>query len=322
MISFIKKLSLALSLLLTGYASYSHGDANSSLCMENSCCCPCEPQCGQGFISADLLYWRAFQDGLDICIPTDVSNNVLPDGRIISTFVGKGKDPRFEWNPGFRIGAGYKFACSNWDLGVLWTHFNSKAHRSLCNENSLKWKIDLDVVDLLIAYQYNCNSCFTFRPYIGVRGARIDQKLRLGELPNSTTFAIAGENLVGTDNKHKFIGVGPLAGLEADLDIGCGFSVYMNGAVSWLYGHNDVRLTNSLATVDVIDFCSIKNEISSTLLGADASLGVRWQTCFCTNKQFYLQFGYEHHRYFDYSRIGKCGDLSFDGVQLGLGVGY
>lgn len=322
MTPFIKKINLGLSLLLTVATGYSYGNMDRYFYTENSCCCPCQPQGGQGFIGIDLLYWRAFQNGLDTCIPIDASDTVLSDGRIISTFEGKGKDPRFEWNPGFRIGGGYEFACSNWDVGALWTHFNSKAHGSLCNENKTRWNIDLDVLDLLVAYQCDFNSCFSLRPYLGLRGARIDEKLRLGGFPDSTTFAIAGENLIGTHNKHKFIGVGPLFGLEADLEVACDFSLYVNGAVSWLYGCNHVRLTNSAATVDVIDFCNIKNKVNSTLMVADASFGVRWHTCICTDKQVFLQLGYEHHSYFDYSRIGKCGDLSFDGLNFGAGIGF
>lgn len=322
MTPFIKKINLAFGLFCTISTGYCYADMNAKACVENPCYCPCQPPRGQGFIGAELLYWRAFQEGMDICIPTEVSDTLLSDGRIISTFEGRGKDPNFEWNPGFRIGAGYEFACSNWDVGALWTHFNSKAHRSLCDENKLKWHINLDVIDLIVAYQSDFNSCFSLRPYLGVRVARIDQKLRLGGIPNPTNFATFGENLFGTHNKHNFVGVGPLFGFEVDLQVACGFGLYANGAISWLYGKNDVRLTHSTATIDVIDFCSIKNKTISTLMAADASFGIRWQTCFCDNKQFFVQLGYEHHRYFDYSRIGKCGDLSFDGLNLGMGVGF
>lgn len=321
MTSFIKKFNLALSLFLVGFSGYSYSDVYSS-CEENTCCNPCPQQCGHGFISADLLYWRAQQDGLDTCIPTNSSDTVLADGRIISTFEGESRDPKFKWDPGFRIGAGYEFACSNWEIGAFWTHFNSKAHGSQDRQNGLRWNIHLDVADLLMAYRYDCYSCFTFRPYVGIRFARLDQKLRIGDSPDATTFAVFDDNLVGVDNKHKFTGFGPLAGLEIDVKVCGGFSVYVNGAVSWLYGRNDVRLTNSTSTVDVIDFCHINKKTNSTLLAADAGIGVRWMTCFCTNKQFFLELGYEHHSFFDFNRIGDCGDLNFDGVQFGLGFGY
>lgn len=321
MTPFIKKINLALGLLWTASTGYSYADVNATTCTEIPCCCPCPPK-GQIFIGAEVLYWRAFQDGLDQCVPTGASDTVLPDGRIISTFEGRGRDPSFEWNPGFRIAAGYEFACSNWDVGAFWTHFNSRAHRSLSDEERLRWHVNLDVIDLLAAYQYDFDSCFSLRPYLGVRVARIDQRLRLGGVPNSTTFAPAGESLFATDNKQNFTGVGPLVGLEVDFQVACGFSLFVNGAVSWLYGSNDARLTNSIATVDVIDFSNIKNKTHSTLMATDASFGIRWQTCFCNDTQLFIQLAYEHHRYFDYSRIGKCGDLSFDGFSLGVGIGF
>lgn len=318
---FIKKINLMFGLFLTVTSSYSYAELNAYACEENDYCCPCESVCGHGFIGAELLYWRPYQNGLDRCVPTDVSDTVLSDGRIISSFRGKGRDPQFDWNPGFRIGAGYELPCSNWDVGVLWTHYNSKAHRSFSSTNRLHWNIDLDVVDLLVAYQSDFSSCFSLRPYLGIKIARIDQKLRVGGRPSSTTFAAADQTLFGTDNKQNFTGVGPLFGLEVGQEVGCGFSVFLNGAVSWLYGNNNVRLINSIATDDVIDYSNIRNRNYSTLMAADASFGVRWQTCLC-NKDVSFQLSYEHHRYFDYSRFGSCGDLGFDGLSLGIGVGY
>lgn len=321
MTQFKKKFKLVLGLLWIIPTGNCFADMmNANPCIENSCCYPC--QIGHLSLGAELLYWRAFQDGLDICIPTDISNTVLSDGRIISTFKGKSKDPSFEWNPGFRIGADYEFICTNWDIGILWTHFNSRAHRSLADENNLRWHINFDVIDLLVAYQSDFNSCFSLRPYLGVRAARIDQKLRLGERPNSTNFAISSENIFGTNYRHNLIGIGPLFGVEIDFRVGYGFSLYANGAISWLYGRNHVKLTHSIATTDVIDYCSINNNTNSNVMGVDAFLGIRWQTCFCSNNEFFLQFGFEHHRYFDYSRFGRCGDLSFDGLSFGIGLGF
>lgn len=320
---FTKKINFILSLLLlTTSVGYSNEEFDCSPCTENVPCCPCTPVCGKGFVVAGLLVWRAHLDGLDTCVPISTSDTILPDGRIISTFQGEGRDPRFNWNAGFRLGAGYAFANSQWDVGAFWTHFNSKARGSHDNDNGFRWNIDLDVVDITTAYQYNCNSCFALRPYIGIRGVRIEQKVRYGASPNATTFAIAGSSLFDRDNKQKFEGLGPLFGLEANLNVGCGFSVYVNGAVSWLYGRNNARLIDSTATVDVIDYCDIHNKTNTTLTAADASLGVRWQTCFCTDKQLYLQLGFEHHSYYNFDRLCDSGDLNFDGLQLGVGIGF
>jgi len=321
MSTLVKKLKFALNLFLTTAIGYTYADPAFLCDGEQTSCCVCQPKCGQGFITAEFLYWRPHLDGLDLCIPGNASDTVLPDGRIISIFRGKERDPKFEWNPGFRIGAGYSYGCNQWDIGAFWTHFNSKAHGSQFNNKS-RWNIDLDVLDFVTGYQCCLNACWTLRPYVGIRGARIDQKLHQGGLPNFTVFSILDDNLIGINNKQKFEGIGPLFGLEADVSIGRGFSLYINGAVSWLYGRNRIQLIDSLATTDVIDYCHTDKKTNSILTATDASLGVRWATCFCSDKHFYLQLGFEHHNYYSYDRIGDHGDLSFDGIQLGAGVQF
>jgi hypothetical protein len=79
MTPFIKKINLVLGLLWSVSTVYSYANVDSTTCQEDPYCCYCEPPKGHGFIGAELLYWRAFQDGLDVCIPTDVSDTVLSD---------------------------------------------------------------------------------------------------------------------------------------------------------------------------------------------------------------------------------------------------
>ena len=106
----LRKIQLTVTFLLVATVGYAYGDcAMESSCVENENCFSCEPSCrGKGFISAELLYWRAFQSGLDVCVPREVSERVTDSGRIISRFRGKGRNPHFKWNPGFRIAAGYE----------------------------------------------------------------------------------------------------------------------------------------------------------------------------------------------------------------------
>lgn len=164
-------------------------------------------------------------------------------------------------------------------------------------------------------------------PYLlfgGIRGARIDQKHHIHEFPSSEAAAIANDLIaIRTHNKEKFFGVGPLIGLEADWNIGCNFSLYASADVSWLYGNFHVRLAEADVFLDAANFSKIKKHLNASLAGADAAIGVRWQTCICKNTQLFLQLGLEHHRYFDYNRIGDCcGDLSFDGVNFSAAVKF
>ena len=297
------------SLVYKGKYAYGENEEHySSMSDEWECCSCCELTCcGRAFIGGELLYWRAFESGLDTCVPTAVSDST--SGSVVtSTFYGKGKDLRFKWRPGFRIGAGYESACNCWDVGATWTYFHSKAQ----NGSGFKWNINLDVVDLLAGYECGCDSCYAMRPFVGVRGARIDQKLRI---QSSTDGSV-----VNNSNRQNFWGVGPLVGLGGDLSLGCGFSLYASGSISWLYGNFHLKAINSDSTVDTVDFCSVRKHLDASVGSADLALGIRWQTCWC-NTEWVLQCGLEHHGYFDYNRICN-GDLSFDGVNFSVAIGF
>ncbi len=276
--------------------------------MDDCDCCP-QVCCGRGFICADLLYWRAFQGGLDICVPTEVTDTTSGGGLVTSTFRGKGRDPHFNWRPGFRVGIGYVSAYDEWDVGAIWTYFHSHAQRG----DQVRWNIDFGIVDVLAGYRVRLSPCFTLRPFAGLRGARINQKLRI----QSSTLDL----IVDNNSKQNFWGLGPLLGLEADWGLGCGFSLYSNGSISWLYGNSHLKLIESDTSTDAINYCDVRKHLNATLVSADVGVGVRWQTCLCQNRLLVLQCGLEHHHYFDYNRICD-GDLSFDGINFSAGIEF
>lgn len=313
MIDFIKKMFTWMAVLLISSIGHIAGYCEDSCSSQPVCC-------GQAFISADFLYWRAFESGLDTCSPSEVFDIVTADDTVISIFHGKGRSPNFNWDPGFRIGAGYEFARSKWDIAAFWTHFQS--HTRGNHGNRPRWNIDLDVIDAIAAYDFNFDSCFNLWPFIGLRAVQIDQKLRHGK-QHHFTLAL-NDDLITFDrgNKEKFQGIGPLMGLEADWNIGCSFSFYFMGSISWLYGNYNIRLIELDEEIDALDFFQLRKNLDASLAVADVGLGIRWQKCFCNDMRLVLQLGLEHHRYFDFNRIGGYGDLSFDGVNLSAGIEF
>lgn len=281
--------------------------------------CSCQPECcGKGFISAELLYWRTFETGLDRCIPVEISDTITSDGQVISRFRGKARDPHFKWNPGFRIGAGYEFACSRWDVDASWSHLHAHSHSFNSNEIDGRWNIDLDVFDIMAGYEADLGSCFSLRPFAGLRSARINQKIHIREFSNIFT-----ENELITlneSNKENFWGVGPLIGLQAGWDMGCGFSLYASASLSLLYGRFDVHLFQTDKSIDSLDQCKLGKHLDASINVADVALGIQWKTCYC-DKWLVFQLGLEHHRYFDYNRFCE-GDLSFDGVNFSAGIEF
>lgn len=229
------------------------------------------------------------------------------DGFVLSEFSGRGRDLHYKWDPGYRVGACYEFASGEWDVAASWTHFHSKANGS----GHRKWTINLDVVDVTTGYEPECGLCFDIRPFLGVRGAKIDQKLHSGHRRGSHKHF-----------KEEFEGIGPLLGLGLDWEIGCNFSLYVKASAAWLYGNFHVKTFESTELVHARNVCKLRKHLDANIAAGDAEIGLRWETCFCKTKRFFLQLGLEHHRYFNFNRIGCYGDLSFDGANVGLGIGF
>src|ERR1700722_3195219 len=131
--TFIRKIHLTVALLLISSIGNAYGNwGNGLACGESSdCCSPCQSLCfGTSFISADVLYWRAFESGLDDCFPIETSDDITSNNFVVSRFKGKGHNPHFNWDPGFRIGIGSSLEGCQWGLAAFWTHFHSHADRS------------------------------------------------------------------------------------------------------------------------------------------------------------------------------------------------
>lgn len=339
----LRKIYAALTALVIAGVGPVHGD--SPACAGQEVCCTPKSSC-KGFISAEVLYWRAFQDGLDCgCGDADIVDVVNADGTIRSTLVSHGKSPNFEWGPGYRIGAGYELGC--WDVGVFYTSFHSRHHKRNHHNNNVnltnlghpfRWKLNYQVVDLLIGREFNSECCFYFRPFAGLRGVQIHQKLRTHSISaqegingSSESFSSSFDNnaivpftsftTIQSHSKQRYRGIGPILGLDAEWNVGCGFSIYGSAAISILYG----RFKNHAFATQVFEngsnICIDKHRNNSTQSVLDAALGIRWTQCLC-NMEIIYQVGWEHHRYFNHNHIGGYGDLSFDGANFGAAVAF
>ncbi|MDP1834709.1 MAG: Lpg1974 family pore-forming outer membrane protein [Chlamydiales bacterium] len=234
--------------------------------LEQSCAVePCsECCCGTRFLTTDLLFWRGFEGGLDDCVPTLVSDTV--DGSIVtSTFRGRGQEPHFKWAPGIRVGIGYDSG-DEWDYGAYYTYFHSQSKGPTVN--NYLWNINFDLLDVVAGYESDLSCSFALRPFAGLRGASINQKLRISDFSAEATSIM--------DNDQKFFGIGPLLGLEANWDIGCGFRLFASGSLSWLYGNFDVTLKESGTTVDTVTSCNVTKHLDASVNSVDAAIGVRW----------------------------------------------
>jgi hypothetical protein len=337
---FINKLHVAITVLLLTAVNLAYGNTSTNEECEDSCSSS-SPCCVRGFISADFLYWRIHQGGFACgCVPGEINNFVNEEGNVISKFRGDSKDPHFKWNAGFRIGTGYEFVNQSWDIAAYWTHFHTHIHDQH-QPNQFRWKLDYEVIDVLLGRKF-CLESFTIRPFIGVRAAQIEQKVKSTFLVTYHTFfntssfssfsSSSSENLTNSpisdfllakeNNKEKFRGVGPLIGIEADWYLGCGCRLYACASVSNLYGHFNISFNGFNTFLNGTNTCDKNAHLHSCQISTDAVLGIRWQQCFCDNMQLMFQLALEHHRYFNHNHLGSYGDLCLDGISFSSGVSF
>lgn len=328
---FSKKVQSAITsfaFLVSPLAGYAEGPIASPC--EQDCCTTepcCTESCGNLFVSADLLYWRASVNGLTSVCDNATITETEENGLIISRLKGKAKDPHFNWNPGYRIGLGYAPECRQWFLGAYWTHFNSNSHRNGGRHRKLHWKIDFDVIDVLAGYKFNLAPCFDLWLFGGLRGAMIDQRLKTNfhdSRSSDSIFSLESSSSTFASHsraKEKFRGIGPLVGVEGEWGIGCNFSLYADASVGFLFGSFHVRSRNQEVFETGINFNHTTRSSQSCQTVVDAGVGIRWYKCFC-DRLFLLQLGLEHHCYYNQNQFCGYGDLSFDGANLTLGFGY
>lgn len=276
---------------------------------------PCMIPVGNFQIYGDYLYWKVSQDQMQYAA-------VLPGGiqQIIQDFQTQESsvrvseklkiiDPKFDFQSGFRIGLGYIFPCSNWDVQLAWTSIHEKTHSQVSNRDQgiiplampvssifgfinrdpalfgfgskakSNWHFEFDVIDLEIGRNCACSDQLVLRPYVGLKMASIRQKQHIDYFG----FSVDGTS-IGLANKKKndFQGIGPSFGV----DFGWGFcsnwslSGSLSGAL--LCGKLDVK-ERPVADVgpNSITFelkNSKKNRVRSVVA---ANLGIDWATCIC-----------------------------------------
>lgn len=327
-----------------GSYTYASGPGSFGNC--GPVCCPtntCNPcGCGDWFVDVDVLYWKACEGGLmygSVTEETELDTTTAT----FDHFDTKKKNPHHRWDVGVRVGLGYHFACECYDAAVYWTHFDTDAHghwgdcsdfnrwftpawsgvdtHGLLGGNrdngtnpvshaSAHWKLRLNLLDAEIGRSFCVNSCLSLRPYVGVRGAFIDQNYKLEYVSSRD---VSGQEVCSpTDEFHlksDFEGAGIRIGMDTDYNLGCGVSLFGDLAASLLWGETEVKTKEKYTfgvfpgSTDVI-FMSQKDRDCGSRAITDASLGLRWQQC-CCNKVITLEFAWEHHFFFNNNDFEK-----------------
>jgi len=298
------------------------------------------------------LYWQAREEGLDYMI----KNN---DG---ATFINCGSVQRadFNWNGGFRVGAGYCNPCCPMGFNAYYTRFTtsgcdtvkatapsalfpvwSNPSTNVITEQEAQARVclALNMFDAQLSTVFHPNDCVAIMPILGLRYARINQRFTINANGGQSFGPVAFVLDDAIAMKNNFWGVGPKVGINSTWGSWCGLSIFGAMDLALLYGRFDITQKETIAFTDDVPattFLDIKcNRFYLTRANLGLILGVQWERNVCGCYDFGLSAGWEQHYFFGQNQLMRFsddinpgsntavqGDLSIQGLTVAVSLGF
>lgn len=308
---------------------------------------------GSSFVSFNLLHWQVREGGDD-----DVGELISPVGTANPTVILL--NAPFKWNTGFRLGGGY-LSPEQWDSVIYFTSYRTKAVNQVSapgqvyapyignffqnntngknngpfyNASNLRWTIDYKIFDLELGRSFMIDNILTLRPFVGLKGGTINQRINTGwQGPNTlvakvpvpiTSFNAATENLT-----NYFTGIGPSFGLNTTWPIvkfsQGSFNLVGDFSAAFLWGlwrFSDRYQTDGPYAVTVT-----VDDVNGAAPMTRAYVGLEWIRSF-SEKAITLSLGYEAQIWFDQIQFnslnsGRLNDImSLQGCVLNFSVNF
>ncbi len=302
---------------------------------------------GDWVISVAPLYWNAHQDGMEYAIDNSVKNpgvfqNIKDLDKILelnNLIDAKYETPDFKWDFGFKVDLGYNTTCDGWDFGVVWTWYRGKANDHIeaeiddnhtliplwsaypfpfgfityATDIETHWKLQLNLIDIELGREYWTSKYLSFRPFIGLRIAFIEQNFEIqhkggswAEITSDEVPALNDE--VDLDNDFK--GVGLRAGFDTVWNFGCGWGLYGNLAASIVYGkfslEHDEEIRRASSPFIKTKILETEESLHASRAMLDFALGIQWASLFCDCQYgFTVQLGFEQHLFFHQNQLWR-----------------
>lgn len=290
---------------------------------------------GKFHVSGDVLFWFASEETHAIW-GNVLSAEVKSDG-IFTTFEGKGAS--FDWNYGFRMGAGYCFARDDWDTTFNWTWYASQSRSTipmkdqvifpqffggfingdLADRAKLDWKLRFSMFDWDLGRSFSVSRSLVIRPFLGIKGGWINQSLdsKWHTYSRSVDGVFVPEDYEAKESvENNFWGLGSFGGVNTKWKLGHSngqyFSLCGDFSLATLYGRWITKDTYKNPTPRKIS-TNIKNSDLGALM-CRGFLGVGWDTDFNQGPfHFGVRAGYEMQVWFNQLRIATFQQLRLHG---------
>lgn len=283
------------------------------------------------FVQVDALYFQAQENGVHYATKNE---------RVLN--------PDFKYRFGGRIEVGIDLHHDCWQLMLQFLHYHARTrqvksggqffptwtHPSMAPSGFVDsvynmWRLHMGLGDINLTRPFFVSDCLEVSPYFGLRYSEIRQKLRI--------YYQGGTLFPGTEDvifmKNKFWGVGPMGGIEALWSFNSWLGIFSRGACSLTFGKLYVHQDEGVSeTNPQLTFFDQYNQARCIL---DMAIGLDFRFCTECCVTFYGRIGWEIYLLFGQNQLARFlsneglgkfvtnqGDLSIQGLSLGLGISF
>ena len=298
-------------------------------------------------VSVDVFIWKASLGGTDFAYTNNSGVGIPIEGEV--------KYNNFDFDWGFRVGAGYKFEHDSWEALADYTYFRTnQSNRShvgspatvvplrglgAWNDNLIRTveyaysasKISLDNVDLMLARHYYVSKDLCFMPNFGLKSTWMNLHQKMVYEGGDIT----APSILEVEDYNKFWGIGPQAGIDSKWYLCNGFSIFGNASASLLWGYYKVAHEEMLSVDPSDDNVYIRAPLHRFSPNMQLALGFAYDQYLNDKKQHIsATLGWETIYYFrvnqminvtddDYQRFDRFSeDVSFQGATLHLRLDF
>ncbi len=301
-------------------------------------------------VMGEAMFMRPSTSELDFAIEDSAGAKIVGPAEVVSVDT--------DYEPGFRVGAGYGFAGTGVDAKVVWSHLDADFSESAvapaggrlqatqstrgtlqdADSASATVDFDYDVVDLEVGQTFQAGgSSVDVRLFGGVRYANIDQARDI--FYEGGDFDRGGPATgVRVSSTIDFVGAGPRIGVGAAWNVGHGFSLFGQTAGSLVVGNFDTSLFETNDSVGTPVAVDVTQDFNTRVIPvAEISLGAGWKRQFSLGL-LTLRGGYQLENWFNvvdfpdftkkpvvqeaFFNSGNTTDMSLDGFFFQGNLGF
>lgn len=307
--------------------------------------------------TGEFLCWKAEQQGLEIGLqsPNFTDNPPLPDGSASKGVFGSIANLKANYHPGYRLNFTFEHPHDEWLIGVTWTHYHNRQHRSVhvkegkdffpdwldgnffpfARGAKASWKLSFSSLELNLGRSFYAGRCFSLKPFAGFKAAWINQTFNIDYLQ----VALSGPSTLTSEaikvhDYNNMQGYGIDGGLLTHWDLGAGFYLFgtASGALLW----SKYTVGQFSKEVEGTPRSREKDPVHEVIPQFSLMGGVAWEKQFYRDRLYVnIHAGWEEQVWFDLNQFNRyvdtdnqgktvksLGNLSLYGLTLGASVGF